>query len=313
MDALTQGLRRAAALKPDAQSTSFAPRRRTWRQTLDRVGRVAGALGMLKIGRGDKVAVLAQNTDRYLELMYATAWVGAALVPINTSFAARQIEYILADSATSALFVDGTMAHHLTDLEGRMQTVRETLWIDDIASPEGMLHYEDLTAYDPVPDSGAGGNDLAGLFYFYDDGARSPHRRSLTHAEMVTNASSAVAVSGFDGRTVYLHASPMFELAEDALTFAVTLAGGRHVFVPRFEPREVLQIVAIDKVTHAQLVPDMIGQLLAYPRFGEFDITSLSSILYGARPIPEPLLRKVCEMLPHVRLIDSNGRTASSP
>ncbi len=311
MHALTQGLHKAVELKPDAQSTSFAPRRRTWRQTVDRVGRVAGALGTLDVGRGDRVAILTQNTDRYLELMYAVAWIGAVFVPINTALAARQIERILADSGTVVMFIDGTMAHHLTDLEGRMQKVREVVWIDDIPSPEGMLHYEDLTAYDPVPDAGASGNDLAGLFY--DGVADGTPGTILTHAEMVANATEAVSANRFDGRTVYLHASPMFEMAEDALTFAVTLAGGRHVFVPRFEPREVLQIVAVDKVTHAQLVPDMIDRLLSHPRFGEFDISSLSSILHGTRPVPEPLSKRAREMIPHVRLVDTDtdGETAS--
>ncbi|SJZ45869.1 AMP-binding enzyme [Enhydrobacter aerosaccus] len=305
MDALTQGLRRAFELKPDAQSTSFAPRRRTWRQTIDRVGRVAGALETLDVGHGDRVAILAQNTDRYLELMYAVAWVGAALVPINTGIDASRIEHILADSRAVVLFIDGTMAHHLTDLEGRMHEVREAIWIDDIASPEGMLHYEDMTAYEPVPDRGAGGTDLAGLFY---DGTAGT---ALTHTEMLANADRAMTVNGFDGSTVYLHASPMFELAEDALSFAVTLAGGRHVFVPRFEPREVLQIVAIDKVTHAQLLPDMIDQLLSHPRFGEFGLSSLKAILHGARPVPAVLLQKVHEKLPCIRLIDGDGQPTS--
>ncbi|MBS0519068.1 MAG: AMP-binding protein [Proteobacteria bacterium] len=303
MDALTQGLHRAAERKPNAQSTSFAPRRRTWRQTLDRVSRVAGALVTLNVGRGDHVAILAQNSDRYLELMYAATWIGAVFVPIDTGLVAPRIGEILADSGAILLFLDGTMAHHLTELESRASDMREVLWIDDIASPEGMLHYEDLTAYAPVPDHGAGDGDLAGLFY---DGI-PPSRTSLTHAEMAANARNAAALIGFDDRTVYLHASPMFELAEDALTFAVTLAGGRHVFVPRFEPDEVLQIVAIDKVTHAQLVPDMIAQLLLHPRFGEFDVSSLSAILHGTRPVPEALLREVRKRLPHVRLIDGNG------
>src|SRR5690349_11277495 len=138
MHALTDGLRQAAAFKPDAPSTSFAPRRRTWRQTAERVARVAGALVTLEVGRGDRVAILAQNSDRYLELMYASAWIGAVVVPMDTGLGPTAIEHILTDCRAVALFIDGTMAHHLTELEGRMPELREVVWIDDISSPEGM-------------------------------------------------------------------------------------------------------------------------------------------------------------------------------
>ena len=71
MFALTQGLRRAVQTKPNGVSTHFAGRRRTWQQTMDRVSRVAGALSALGVRRGDRVAILALNSDRYFELMYA--------------------------------------------------------------------------------------------------------------------------------------------------------------------------------------------------------------------------------------------------
>src|SRR5215475_15894870 len=106
MFALTQGLRRAVQIKANGPSTVCASRRRTWHQTLDRVTRVAGALSALGVHRGDRVAILALNSDRYFELMYAIPWIGAAMVPINTRLAAPEIEYILNDSESVALFID---------------------------------------------------------------------------------------------------------------------------------------------------------------------------------------------------------------
>ena len=81
MFALTQGLRRAVQIKPNGPATAFASRRRSWHQVQDRVARVAGALSALGVHRGDRVAILALNSDRYLELMYAIPWIGAAMVP----------------------------------------------------------------------------------------------------------------------------------------------------------------------------------------------------------------------------------------
>src|SRR4029079_8956453 len=110
MFSLTQGLRRALQTRPTGPSTAFAPRRRTWSQTADRVARVAGALSALGVQRGDRVAILALNSDRYFDLMSALPWIGAVMVPINTRLAAPEIAYILDDSGAVALFIDAAMA-----------------------------------------------------------------------------------------------------------------------------------------------------------------------------------------------------------
>jgi long-chain acyl-CoA synthetase len=312
MFTLTQGLRRAVQIKPNGASTAFASRRRTWHQTLDRVARVAGALSALNVHRGDRVAILAQNSDRYFELMYAIPWAGAAMVPINTRLAAPEIEYILADSGAVALFIDGAMAHHLSTLDGKRRGVREIIWLDDIASPEGMLHYEDLTAYETADDAGAANDDLAGLFYTGGTTGRAKGVM-LSHTNLVVNAMNAVAGMGFKGDTAYIHSGAMFHLADGASSFGVTMTGGRHAFVPRFEPVEVLQTIASEKITHAQFVPTMINMLVNHSRFKEFDLSTLSFILYGASPMPEGVLRKAIEVMPHVRLMHGYGMTEAAP
>ncbi|HEY4167316.1 MAG TPA: long-chain fatty acid--CoA ligase [Reyranella sp.] len=312
MFSLTQGLRRALQMRPTGPSTAFAPRRRTWEQTADRVARVAGALAALGVKRGDRVAILALNSDRYFELMYAIPWIGAVMVPINTRLAAPEIEYILEDSSSVVLFIDGTMAHHLTALDGKTPSVREVIWLDDISGPEGMLHYEDLTAYEAAEDVGAADDDLAGLFYTGGTTGRSKGVM-LTHTNLVVNALNAVAGMGFDADTAYIHSGAMFHLADGASTFGVTLVGGRHAFVPRFEPIEVLQVIARDKITHAQFVPTMINMLVNHARFGEFDISTLKLILYGASPMPEGVLRKAMEVMPHVGMIHGYGMTEAAP
>ena len=313
MFALTQGLRRAVQTRPNGVATSFAGRRRTWQQSADRIGRVAGALSALGVRRGDRVAILALNSDRYLELMYALPWLGAVMVPVNTRLAAPEIEYILDDSGAVALFVDTALSHHLKALEGKTPTVREVVWLDDQAPPEGLLlRYEDLTGYEPLDDVGARDDDLAGLFYTGGTTGRAKGVM-LSHANLVVNALNGVAGMGFTSETAYLHSGAMSHLADGASTFGVTLSGGRHAFVPRFEPVEVLHTIQAEKVTHAQFVPTMINMLVNHERFDEFDIGSLSFILYGASPMQEGVLRTAIERMPRVRLMHGYGMTEASP
>src|SRR5262249_4455354 len=72
-------------------------RSRTWAEVADRVARLAGALKDLGVGKGDRVAVLMFNQDRYLELYLGTAWAGAAIVPLNIRWSAIENEDALRD------------------------------------------------------------------------------------------------------------------------------------------------------------------------------------------------------------------------
>ena len=64
----------------------------------------------------------------------------------------------------------------------------------------------------------------------------------LSHGNIVANAMNMLTAVPFDTDTVYMHAAPMFHLADCSATFALTMAGGTHTFVPRFDPVTVMQV-----------------------------------------------------------------------
>ena len=242
MFALTQSLRRAVQIRPNGISTISGATRRTWTQTADRVARIAGTLSALGVRRGDRIAILALNSDRYFELLYAVPWIGAVAVPLNTRLAAPEIEYILEDSGAVALFVDVAMSVHLPALAGKMPAVHTVVWLDDTPPPKGAKGFEELTNHSPTTDVGAHDGEIAGLFYTGGTTGRSKGVM-LTHTNLVVNALNAVAGIGFNGDTTYIHSGPMFHLADTASTFAVTMAAGRHVFIPRFDPVDTLAAI----------------------------------------------------------------------
>ena len=270
---LTQGLRRAHQIRPRTKSTVFRGRRRLWSETAERVARLAGGLKAAGVKPGDRVAIMALNSDRYYELMYAIPWLGAAMVPINTRLATPEVQYILEDAGVRVLFIDGAMKAHAAALIGQMPTVTSVFYLDDDAPPEGMRRYEELVAASAVPDAGAGGETLAGLFYTGGTTGKSKGVM-LSHNNLVWNAMNAIGGIGFDGDTTYIHSGPMFHLADGASSFGVTMVAGIHAFVPRFDPLDCLQTIEREKVTHAQYVPTMINMICNHPRMAEFDISS---------------------------------------
>jgi long-chain acyl-CoA synthetase len=309
---VTQGLRRAGQIRPQGVSTIFRDRRLVWTQTVERVARLAGGLKARGVAPGDRVAILALNSDRYFELMYALPWLGAAMVPLNTRLATQEIQYILEDSGSRVLFIDGAMQAHAAPLAGKVPSLASVIYLDDDETPAGMTRVEDLVAAPAAQDAGAGGETLAGLFYTGGTTGRAKGVM-LSHANLVWNQMNAIAGLYFDGDTTYIHSGPMFHLADGASTFGVTTCGGRHVFVPRFDAVDCLQAIAQEKVTHGQYVPTMINMLANHPRVKEFDVSSLKYILYGASPMPEGVLRQALRVFPGCQFIHAYGMTEAAP
>ncbi len=113
MPQITQFLRRALQVNPAGTATTFQNRSQNWTAFAARVARLAGALTNLGFQPGDRVGILALNSDRYLESFFGLAWAGIVFVPINTRLAPPEITFWLTDSGCSGLLIDDTFASTL--------------------------------------------------------------------------------------------------------------------------------------------------------------------------------------------------------
>src|SRR5258707_860220 len=107
---LTQSLHRNLQQDPDRPATIYRDRTRTMAESVDRIARLAGALPGLGAKRGDRVGILALNSDRYQEYFHAVPWMGAAINPVNIRWSPAEISYSLVESDTRVLFVDDAFA-----------------------------------------------------------------------------------------------------------------------------------------------------------------------------------------------------------
>ena len=306
---ITAGIKEAAAARPDRVGTFFQARRRTWAEVIDRVARLAGGLRSLGVGPGDRVAIWTLNSDRYLELYYALPWVGAIPVPINTRLAPPEVRAILEDSGSGTLVVDEMSASLIEATVGA--TAPRLIYGGDGPVPAGLLSYENFVAADPIEDVGAGGEELYGIFYTGGTTGRAKGVM-LSHRNIIANMANArVAMSHAD--PVYLHAAPMFHLADLGATFNVTGLVGTHAMIPRFDPAETLRAIADFRVTGTVLVPTMINMLLQLPDIDRYDLSSLQFILYGASPMPPAVMQRAFELLPGIEFMQGYGMTELSP
>jgi long-chain acyl-CoA synthetase len=151
---LTQSLRRAVQVSGREIATVNGERRQTYAELLARVRRLAGAVrNKLGLAVGGRAAILALNSDRYIEFSYAMPWAGCVFVPINTRLAPPEIAYWLADSGAEVLFVDDAFLEAVAALAGKTPSLRELIYIGAGDTPEGMHAYEDLIAEaEPIED-----------------------------------------------------------------------------------------------------------------------------------------------------------------
>jgi long-chain acyl-CoA synthetase len=307
-----QGLRRACQINPNGVATIDGGRRRTWLEFRDRVARLAGVLRAAGVQRGDRVAILSLNADAYLEYFYATPWAGALVVPLNTRLAAPELVSIVNDAGATALVVDETFAAMLPALVPELTTVR-AVFVTGSTAPAGAAPLSAaIESAEPIAAADASADDLYGIFYTGGTTAASKGVM-LTHGNIVANAMNMLTEVPFHAATVYMHAAPMFHLADCSATFSLTMSGGTHTFVPRYDPVTVMQTIQDRGVTNSILVPAMIGMLVNAPAIADYDLTSLRGLLYGGQSISEAVLRRAIECLPRCRFVQAYGMTELSP
>ena len=311
---LTQALHRAALVEGDKIATINGERQLTYKEVLNRVQRLAGALrNDINLAEGARGAILALNSDRYYEFSYAMPWAGCVFVPINTRLAPPEIAYWLEDSGAEVLFVDDAFLAAVEAMDGKMPSVREIVYIGDGATPDGMHRYEDLIANaEPIEDAEKGYDDLAALYY---TGGTTGVSKGvmLSHRNIIANALNTIPAVPFLPDMRWLHAAPMFHIADALAIFGVTAVTGRHVFIPGFEPVAVLKAIETQGITESLWVPTMINMFANHPDIGNYNLGSLRHLVYGASPMPAAVINKAIEVMPNCDFTHAYGQTESAP
>jgi len=310
---ITSILRRAAQINPDGIATIFQERQQTWSQMLDRVARLAGALQGLGMGTGDRVALLSLNSDRFIEYFFASVWGGGAMMPMNIRWAPAECAYALNDAGAEILLVDDAFCEAALAIKQLVPGLKTIVYCGDGDTPAGMENYESiLAAAQPAADADRSGGDMAGIFY--TGGTTGfPKGVMLSHTNFyVSGVSNAHDINMRDG-TIYLHAAPMFHIADLIWFTALTFMAGTHVVIPSFTPDGALDAIERHRPSQVLLVPVMLQMVLQSDKLASTDTSSLTQIIYGASPITESVLIDAFEKFPNVSFLQAFGQTELSP
>jgi fatty-acyl-CoA synthase len=288
----------------------------TYAQFADRVGRLAGALRQNGIQPGDRVAFLSANCHRLLEAYYGVLEAGAVLLPLNIRLAPAELSYILNDSGATILFVekqflglaesfrkDNPSAKIFCQLDGNP----EAPWLFS-RNYEALLaaatpYRADMMTIDE--------NAVAELFYTSGTSA-NPKGVMLTHRNIYLHALHVCVGFQIESGAVELHTIPLFHANGWGVAHFLTLLGGKHVMMQRFDPREVFRLIEAEGVNACSLVPIMATTLVNCPERPNYNLSSLRRVVIGGAASSPTLVREVEEKL-GCECFSGYGLTETSP
>jgi len=305
-------LDRAVAVAADRLAVVDGDRRLTYAELGRRVAAMGTGLHGLGVKRGDVVGVLSLNSLTHLECWLGIPRHGAILNDLNYRLSPAELSFVVDDCDTAVLIVDDAHLPVGRAILESSRSLRHLICMGSGAAPGDTIAYEDLVAGDVEPSPVVDGGDLAGIFYTGGTTGR-PKGVMLTHDNLVANAKHTIIALGHVSSDRYLHAAPMFHLADGSQTYALTWVGGTHVIVPAFDAATVLETIEREGVTRTVLVPTMINMVVHHPTAHAYDLSSLRQILYGASPMPEKLQRTAMELIPSCDWVQGYGMTETSP
>jgi len=306
-------LRRARSFHGSQIAVEHEDLRLTYHEFYALVEQSARKLRALGARAGDRVAVLMLNSPEYLELYFSTAMAATLIVPLNTRWHVNEINFTLLDSGSKILFVDAKFAPLVPQIRSAVPGIEHFVYAGEGECPAGLCDWRSVTATDtgeafPEPDE----DDVAGLFYTSGT-TGGPKGAMLTHRNLYSNAiHSLLPPSSAFIPGKWLHAAPMFHLADVGALYALTLYGATHCFLASFDPVGVMQAIERYRITMLVLVPTMVNMVVNHPDFSRYDFSSLERVLYGASPMPLPLLRQAMQAL-RCEFVQGYGMTEVSP
>lgn len=295
-----------------------------------------GLLGM-GIGKGDHVAIWATNYPEWLILFFATARIGAVLVTVNTNYKEAELEYLLSNSDSKALFIcDGIKD---IDCEKIIYSVCPELK----TSKPGELHneklpflryvvsldnwYDGMYNWSQIPYFGVlisndefnaikhsiDPDDVVNMQY--TSGTTGfPKGVMLTHNNIVNNGKAIGDCMKFSSKDKLCIPVPFFHCFGMVLAIMAAVTHGA-AMVPLlwYTPMKVMHAVEYEKCTAVHGVPTMFIRILEHRDFGRYDFSSLRTGIMAGSPCPVKVMRDVVDKMHMSEITITYGQTEASP
>jgi acyl-CoA synthetase (AMP-forming)/AMP-acid ligase II len=278
-----------------------------------RVNRLAHSLLSLGLVKGDKVAVLLENSIEIVEVYLATAKIGLVIVPVNFRLVDSEVFYIVENSDAKAIIVHDEFTPTVDSLKLKLKNIEPDRYIVVGEERDGYQEYEafirDASESEPIAEV----NPEDTWILIYTSGTTGkPKGVVRSHESHIAFYLINAVDFGFNEHDVCLNIMPLCHINSTFFTFTFTYIGGTAYIHPArsFRSDEILEIIEREKISFISLIPTHYSIILsASEEARERDVSSIRKLLCSSAPVRKEMKVDIMEFFPGVELYEAYGST----
>lgn len=261
------------------EAVVFEEVRLTYTALDERVNRLAHGFASLGCTQGKTLAILSQNSHKYLEVYLAAAKLGLIVVPLNFMFLDDELIHAIDDSEAAICMVGEDYVKVAERIKPHLNHVARWIAMDDELPSFG--NYEDLLREAPQHEAQAkiDQNAIAVLAYKRGD-SNHPKGIMLSHRNILNSAHALMGLLDLRSIDVGCFVLPLYQ-TEIVNAFCMLMAGGKAVINRKVDTSEILRLIQDERCTHINLVPDLYDWLRQDPHFEDYNLSSLKLLTYS--------------------------------
>jgi long-chain acyl-CoA synthetase len=300
-------LQSAAVEAGDAEALVAGDVRLSYTEYRSCVARFAKELQPLQVA-GERVAILMANSADICIALFATHAAGAVAVPLNPLYTERELRLVLADARPSVLIHDDAVASLANGL-GQELGIPHIIAVGPASRRLAVWRHEHVLLPEPLPAP----DSLATLQYTGGTTGRSKGVR-LTHAAIAINIAQREALLPTRSNIErLLCVMPLFHVYAIAMCLHNMVAcRGCLIVLPRFQAKEVLDLIRDERVTIFAGSPTLFTGLMNHEAFANADFSSLHLSYSGSAALPEELFRR-WESASGAPVVEGYGQSEAGP
>lgn len=276
---LFDAIRASAAASDAIFMETIDGRRWTYADVLRLSGQIAGAIDVLGVRPGDRVAVQVDKSPLALMLYLACVRAGAVYLPLNTAYTLAELDYFISDAEPRLVVVSPKAREGVEKIAQAHGAIVETLGTD------GSGTLMELAREEPSDfiDAARAPDDLAAILYTSGTTGRSKGAM-LTHDNLLSNALSLRDCWQVTAKDRLIHALPIFHTHGLFVATNVTLVAGASMFLlPKFDPDEILSLMP--RATLMMGVPTFYVRLLQHDGLTPQAVAGMRLFISGSAPL----------------------------
>ncbi|MGX4694431.1 class I adenylate-forming enzyme family protein [Streptomyces sp. JNUCC 63] len=286
--------------------------RLTWVDVSARTAQLANGLANLGVRKGTKVAVILTNRAAYVEIVYAVAGLGAAVVPISYRFTPGEIAYAVRHSDAEVVIVDGHLAGTFATAHESLAHIPadHVLVVADGDTASGYVDYETVLADSPT-DLEYLEADEWDVYHLAFTGGTSGEPKACEIPQRIARQGwyDITVEVGNRASDVTVIAGPFYHGLGFTWGLQQLMVGGTIVMLREFDARGLLQTIERERVSFIPMVPTMFEMLLEVPDKDSFDIGSVRRLMSAGSPLLTATKERLLEFFPHAGLYELYGST----